>query len=171
MYEKGEYIVYGHNGICVVEDVTNPGFSDVDKDKLYYVLEPIGTKGSKIYSPVDSKKVLMRRVMKKEEVEKLIEGIPSVETLWIGNEKMREESYKAAMLTCEPVEWVKIIKTLYKRTRDRISQGKKITATDERYLKLAEDSLYSEPGFALGRDKEEMPDYIKRRIGEQKIGL
>ena len=89
MYEKGEYIVYGHNGICVVEDVTNPGFSDVDKDKLYYVLEPIGTKGSKIYSPVDSKKVLMRRVMKKEEVEKLIEGIPSVETLWIGNEKMR----------------------------------------------------------------------------------
>ena len=75
------------------------------------------------------------------------------------------------MLTCEPVEWVKIIKTLYKRTRDRISQGKKITATDERYLKLAEDSLYSELGFALGRDKEEMPDYIKRRIGEQKIGL
>ena len=29
-----------------------------------------------------------------------------METLWIGNEKMREESYKAAMLTCEPVEWV-----------------------------------------------------------------
>lgn len=169
MFDIGDYVVYGHNGICQVEDITNPGFSGVDKEKKYYVLQPLHTKGSKIYSPVDNKKVLMRSVMSGEEAEKLIEEIPIIEVLWIGNEKMREESYKAAMLTCEPVEWVKIIKTLYLRGKDRIRQGKKITATDERYLKLAEESLYSELAFALNREKDEMEDYITRRINRQKI--
>lgn len=169
MFDIGDYVVYGHNGICQVEDITNPGFSGVDKEKKYYVLQPLNMKGSKIYSPVDNQKVLMRSVMSGEEAEKLIEEIPAIEVLWIGNEKMREESYKTAMLTCEPAEWVKIIKTLYLRGKDRMRQGKKITATDERYLKLAEESLYSELAFALKREKDEMVDYITRRIKRQKI--
>ena len=37
MFEKGEYIVYGHNGICEVEDITHLNLSGVDKGKLYYV--------------------------------------------------------------------------------------------------------------------------------------
>ncbi len=27
MFEKGEYIVYGHNGICEVEDITHLNLS------------------------------------------------------------------------------------------------------------------------------------------------
>lgn len=164
MYEKGDYVVYGQHGICAIQEITNPEFSGMDRDKLYYVLEPLCSKGSKIYSPVDSEKVLMRRVMSKEEVEELIDGIPQIEALWIGSEKMREEQYKAAMLTCEPVEWVRIIKTLYRRAKERVNQGKKITATDERYLRLAEDGLYSELCFVLGREKDEMTKYIRSRV-------
>lgn len=48
MYDIGDYVVYGHNGICRVEDITNPGFSGVDKDKKYYVLQPLNTKESSI---------------------------------------------------------------------------------------------------------------------------
>lgn len=167
MYEKGDYVVYGNNGICRIEDIGNPGFSGVAEDKLYYILQPMNNKGSKIYSPVDGKKVLMRPVLTEAEAEKFIDEIPSVKELWVGNEKLREESYKTAMLTGEPIEWVKIIKTLYLRGKDRMSQGKKITATDERYLKLAEDSLYSELAFAIGKDKTEMEEYITTRICEK----
>lgn len=169
MYEKGEYVVCGHNGICFIEDIANPGFTDAQNHKMYYILEPLNMKGSKVYSPVDSNKVLMRPVMSGEEAEQFIDKIPMVDVLWIGNEKMREERYKKAMLTCEPVEWVKIIKTLYLRKEDRMRQGKKITATDDRYLKLAEDSLYSELGFALGKDKSEMEEYIKVRIEKLEV--
>nr|MBP3598560.1 CarD family transcriptional regulator [Eubacterium sp.] len=168
-YEIGEYVVYGNNGICQVQDIANPGFSGVDKEKMYYVLEPLNTKGSRIYSPVDNSKVMMRSVMDEEQAEKLIEEIPLIEELWITNDKMREERYKEAMVTGEPVEWVKIIKTLYLRGKDRERQGKKITATDERYLKQAEDSLYGELGFALGKEKAEMESYITDRIRRQKI--
>ncbi len=168
-YEIGEYVVYGNNGICQVQDIANPGFSGVDKEKMYYVLEPLNTKGSRIYSPVDNSKVMIRAVMNEEQAEKLIQEIPLIEELWITNDKMREERYKEAMVTGEPVEWVKIIKTLYLRGKARERQGKKITATDERYLKQAEESLYSELGFALGKEKAEMESYITDRIRRQKI--
>ncbi len=101
--------------------------------------------------------------------ERLIQEIPTIEELWITNDKMREERYKEAMMTGDPVEWVKIIKTLYLRGKDRERQGKKITATDERYLKQAEESLYGEMGFALGKEKEEMETYIANQIRKQKI--
>lgn len=168
-YEVGEYVIYGNNGICQVLDITHPGFSGVDKEKMYYVLEPVHTKGSRIYSPVGSHKVVMRAVMDEEQAEKLIQEIPTVEELWITNDKVREERYKEALVTGEPIEWVKIIKTLYLRGKDRERQGKKITATDERYLKQAEESLYGELGFALGKEKDEMEKYITERIREQKI--
>ena len=164
MFQKGEYVVYGNNGICEIEDIANPGFSGVDENRLYYVLEPVDGSGSRIYSPVDSKKMKIRRVMSAEEAEQFIEGIPRVETLWVENEKKREESYKVALLTEEPEEWVKIIKTLYFRGVDRMKQGKKITTTDEKYLRVARERLYSELGFALGREKEGMENYIKERI-------
>lgn len=168
-YEAGEYVIYGNNGICRVLDISNPGFPGVDKEKMYYVLEPIHTKGSRIYSPVDSHKVVMRAVMDEEQAEKLIREIPAIKELWITNDKMREERYKEALATGEPTEWVKIIKTLYLRGKDRERQGKKITATDERYLKQAEECLYGELGFALEKEKEEMEQYITERIRKQKI--
>ena len=56
MFEKGEYIVYGHNGICEVEDITHLNLSGVDKGKLYYVLAPLTKKESRIYYPVDREK-------------------------------------------------------------------------------------------------------------------
>lgn len=164
MFQKGEYVVYGSNGICEIEDIANPGFSGVDENRLYYVLEPVDGSGGRIYSPVDNKKLKIRRVMSAEEAEQFIEGIPLVGTLWVENEKKREESYKLALLTEQPEEWVKIIKTLYLRSVDRMKQGKKITTTDEKYLRVARERLYSELGFALGKEKEGMETYIKERI-------
>ena len=57
-------------------------------------------------------------------------------------------------------KWVMIIKTLYIRRMDREARGRKITSTDEKYLKIAENWLYSEMSLALGVPKEEMEDYI-----------
>lgn len=41
----------------------------------------------------------------------------------------------------------------------RLKQGKKITATDERYLRMAEGNLYSELSIALGIPESGMEDY------------
>ena len=73
MFEIGEFIVYGHKGICKVEDITYLDMSGADKDRLYYVLLPVNTKGGKVYSPVDSGKVETRKMMTSEEATSLID--------------------------------------------------------------------------------------------------
>ena len=106
--------------------------------------------------------------MSREEAEELLDAIPGIETLDIDNDKLREEKYKECIKTCECKEMIRIIKTIYLRKKDRISKGKKVTATDERYLKMAEESLYSELSMLLGVPKGKMESYITARIRGKK---
>lgn len=165
MFQVGDYIVCGRNGVCKVEDITHiQNMTGADKKKLYYVLRPIGSAGGTVYSPVENQKVIMRSVISKEAADQLICEIPDIEELWISNERMREEKYKEAMKTCDYRQWIRIIKTLYLRRKKRIAEGKKITSVDERYLRMAEDSLYSELAIALDMKKGEVESYICNKI-------
>ena len=59
---------------------------------------------------------------------------------------------------------IRIIKTIYLRKQDRFAKGKKVTATDERYLRQAEENLYSELSILLGVPKNDMEEYITVRL-------
>ena len=169
MFEKGEYIVYGTSGVCQVEDITTMDMKGVPRDSLFYVLNPSSQKGGKIFTPVDNGKTYMRPVLTQEEASKLIDEIPKIEELWIANEKLRENQYKECMKSCDCKEWIKIIKTLYLRKRTRSAQGKKITSTDEKYLRMAEDYLYSELEIPLGIPKEKMEEYIGEQVRKLEV--
>lgn len=164
MFEIGDYVVYGHTGICQVIGVTTMDMPGISKDRLYYILRPEGQAEGKIYTPVENGKMVLRKVMTREEAETLIAEIPSIETLVIEDDKHREERYKACIKSCECKELIRIIKTIYLRKQERLSQGKKVTATDERYLKMAEDNLYSEMSILLGIPKNKMEQYIAKQL-------
>lgn len=164
MFETGDYVVYGHTGICKVMGVTTMDMTGIPKDRLYYILRPDGQTEGKIFTPVDNGKLVLRKVMSKEEAEHLIDEIPEIEVLGIADDKQREEKYKECIKSCECREMIRIIKTIYLRKKERVSQGKKVTATDERYLKLAEENLYSELSMLLDVPKNKMEHYITARI-------
>ena len=50
------------------------------------------------------------------------------------------------------------------KKQERKAQGKKVTAGDERYFKLAEEHLYGELAIALGIEKDKVGSYIEKRI-------
>ena len=52
MFKKGEYILYGTVGVCQVEGISKPDFSN--NDKVYYSLVPKFDQDTTIYIPVDS---------------------------------------------------------------------------------------------------------------------
>jgi len=164
MFEKGEYVVYGTSGVCKVEDITTMNLEGISKEKLFYILSPLGQSGGRIFTPVDNQKTLMRPILSLEEARDLIKDIPQIEGLWIVNDKQREETYRKCMRDCDCRGWIKIIKTLYLRKIERTAQGKKVTATDEKYLKLAENHLYSELSIPLEIPKERMEAYITEQI-------
>lgn len=164
MFEIGEYIVYGVKGVCRIEDITHIDISGADKNRLYYVLAPVGDGSGKIYAPTDNQKITMRRVISREEADRLIRELPDIELLWVPDDKQREAKYKEALSTCDYRAWVSIVKTLYLRKKERVAQGKKITALDERYMRTAENELYSELSLTLGIPKDQMEGYIKEQL-------
>ena len=83
MFETGEYVVYGRTGICQVTGVTTMKMDGSSSERLYYILRPGGETEGKIFTPVEGGKQVLRGIITKEEAEKLIDEIPSIETLSI----------------------------------------------------------------------------------------
>ena len=54
MFEKGDYVIYGNNGICRVQDITTLSISGIDKNRKYYLLKPVYASGSTVYTPVET---------------------------------------------------------------------------------------------------------------------
>ena len=169
MYEIGDYVIKANNGVCRVEDTLHPDLPNVDKNRIYYLLVPLDNKNSRLYVPIDTAENSLRRALSEEEAWEVIEKIPEVEAAWIANDKLREQTYKEAIHSCNPTALVSIIKNLYIRKKQRSEQGKKSTATDERYFKLAEDNLYAELAFALGKEKNQMRQIIAETIEQRTL--
>ncbi len=167
MFGIGDYVICGNKGVCVVENVTTLNISGVDKAREYYILKPLYMAGSTVYVPVDSPKDSMRKVLKREEAEKLIEAIPEIPLLVITNDKLSEQMYKDCIRTNNCEELVKIIKTIYLRKQKRIQAGRKVTAVDAKYFHMAEDNLYGELAVALNISRKEVEDYIVEAIGSR----
>ena len=71
-----------------------------------------------VVSAQDSTKAVIRRVMTKEEANRLIHDIPSIKKLEVPNEKQREASYKQALQGCSGRDWISILKTLNQRKEE-----------------------------------------------------
>ncbi len=164
MFGIGDYVICGNKGVCVVENITTLNISGVDRAREYYILKPLYMAGSTVYLPVDSPKESMRKVLEREEAERLIEAIPDIPLLIIANDKLSEQVYKDCIKTNECVDLVKIIKTIYTRKQKRMQAGRKVTAVDAKYFHIAEESLYGELAVALNISRKEVEGYIAEAI-------
>lgn len=162
MFNKGEYIIYGSNGVCEVQDYMQA--DDNDNRRVYYVLAPMRSKGSTIFSPVDNQKVFMRRVITKEEADELLKGIPEYEDIVIQDVRAQEQQYKEILQNYDCTESIRLIKALYARKKQREAAGRKITAVDEKYLFLAKDSLINELAIALEMDVDDVDKMLAEKM-------
>ncbi len=163
MFEIGEHVVCGNKGVCIVENITTLDISGVDKERKYYILKPKYTAGSTVYVPVDAAGESMRKVLSREEAQRLIVSIPEIPLIEIANDKFTEQIYRESMKANRCEEWVRVIKTIYLRKQKRIQAGRKVTAVDAKYIHMAEERLYGELAVALGMDREDVEAYI---VGE-----
>ena len=144
MFEVGDYLIYGLNGVCRVEAVGTMEMSGMPKDRLYYTLIPVYQSGCRLFTPVDNVKTVIRPLVSREEALAYIDRMPEAETIWIPDEKRRETLYKEVVRKCDPAEWIRIIKTLF--------------------LRIAEENLYGEFAMALDMTKEETEKFVIERV-------
>lgn len=160
MFDIGDYIVYGQNGICKVADITHPEISGADNGRLYYVLIPEKTRDSRLFCPADNDKIVIRRIISAEEARAIIAEAKDIAPLRVENERARDDRYKTTIKSCDIRAAVSMLKTLLQRKKEREENGKKITATDERYLKQAEEGIFSELAMAMGTSKDEIREIM-----------
>ena len=170
VFKIGENVVCGSKGVCTVENITTLTMPGVDREREYYILKPKYMSGSTVYVPVDSPRESMRRVMEREEAQELLKAIPGLPMLEIENEKFVEQTYRECMKTGKCEEWARLLKTVQERREKRIQSGRKVTAVDDKYFHIAEDSLYGELAVALDISRETVGECIQKEMG-LKIGL
>ena len=168
MFSIGEYVICGNKGVSVVENITTLDINGVDKLRQYYILKPVYLSGSTVYVPVDAPGD-MRSILTRYEAERLIDAIPDIPLLTITNDKMTEQIYRESMKTGDCQEWVRVLKTIYMRKQKRLQMGRKVTALDEKYCRMAEQSLYGELAIALNLSRDAVEGYITEEIEERKL--
>ena len=164
MFEVGDFVVYGSNGVCRITQVGPIDCPGVDQSKIYYTMTPCYIRDSSIFTPVDNNRVVIRKVMSADEAKEFIGQLGRIKTMSVQEEKKREALYKEALLTCEPEKIVSLIKTIYQRMQERLSEGKKVTSSDAKYFHIAEDSLYGELAISLGMAKDEVGPYVQEQM-------
>lgn len=164
MFSIGDYMVYGINGVCLIEDICASPFDKKDT-RTFYMLKPLGASaGSVIYTPTDNVQVPMRPLMTRGEAEALIVQMPVIAPLEIPMEKMRRDIYRQTMQSCNPVEYVRLIKTVHKRRAEMLEQHKRLSETDSDFERNAKISLYHELAVVLGVQYAEVEPYLLSRL-------
>jgi CarD family transcriptional regulator len=161
MYNIGDYLIYRRN-VCKVVDIKKSHLND----KNYYVLVPSNDESLKIDVPIVNKCSYMRNLISREEVEELIDKIPTIgimETNEI-NDRFMGNEYKNLINTGTHENLIKIIKTTYLKNKERIDNKKKTRELENTYFKLAEKYLYSELSIVLGMSYEDTKNYVVARV-------
>lgn len=164
MFQIGDLVVYGGEGVCRVEKIGVPDIPSINTTKLYYTLSPVYRDG-KIFTPVDTT-VFMRPVISKEDVEELIRRIPDMvaEIYENRNLRMLSDHYQALLKSYDCTAIMQLIKDVYAKRDDVLGRGKILGQTDERFVKQAEDMLYGEFAVALGIEKGNVKSYIEETL-------
>ena len=159
MYNVGQKIIYGENGVCVVEKIAPLDMSGANADKLYYYLKPLVGNGT-YFAPIDTP-VYTRPVIDRSTALALIESIPGIEPAVCNDSRFNhvDAFYKEIFKQHTPEAMVSIIKGLRLRMADRKTKSTRAEAT----MKRAKEILHGELSVALEMDYKEIESFIKEK--------
>ncbi len=160
MFNIDEYVIYGSEGVCRVEAIGHPDIAGLDKQREYYTLMPVFRSG-KIYTPTDST-IHMRRVITRTKAQELIDNIKEISfDLDVPKDiKQANLYYRELVRSYECAKLISLIKYVFFKQREFSLVKRNMPAVDLKFLKIAEDMLYSEFGFALGIEPKDVRGYI-----------
>lgn len=166
MYNIDDVVIYGTEGICKITGITEMKFGGEKSE--YYILTPVEKEENTVYVPKNNDRVLkrMRRILTRQEAESLLDSLPVPPMEWIPNDRERQSAYKNILLCGKPEEVFTMVATLYQKQIEQASIGKKLHASDERFLRDAERMLFNEIGYVLGiRPQDVLSIIVKKTRG------
>ena len=160
MYQPGDYVIYGDNGLCLVEQVGVPSFN-ADQKTEYYFLRA-SDDGSRIYVPVDTRMPL-RAPMTAQEAREFLAQLPNMPA----NPPERRDRksviahYQEMLRPHTAQALAQVVKSI--RWHHRATPGR-MSGAEETLLKRARQQLCGELAGALEITAEEAQDLLEQAV-------
>ena len=149
MFEKGSYVAYRSEGVCVILDVCKEKFGGKEEEEDYYVLAPVNDMKSTVFVPVNNETLVgyMRELLSAEELNAFIAECKEERLEWIPENRARNMAFKQVLSEGSRKDRLALINTLYDRLDYIKSIGKKAGTMDIALLDKAEKLTFEEFSF------------------------
>ena len=166
MFAVGDFVYYASGGVCRVADVCYAPLEGMPKDRQYYVLHSLHNISGVMYVPVNSETVFLRELITRQQAVELLDQIREIDEIDEPNAKLLKIKYAEAMGRHDPVEWVRVMKTVHARVHHpaRQTKAQRISDTERTFAEDARKYLFTELSLILGVPVGEMEEYIKRHV-------
>ena len=76
MFSVGQNVLYGTNGVCVINDITEKKVGKISME--YYVLKPLGANSSTLFVPTKNEQLVkrIRGVLTKDKIDSILADLP-----------------------------------------------------------------------------------------------
>lgn len=161
MFSKGEYVVYGTNGICLVEDI-GPMRNSEESDRDFYVLRPKNSANSVLYVPVDNETLCnkMRYVFTSGQLNEILSSVKDSRLEWIDDRKTRMVVFRELLHGGEFRNLVLLAQCVYTKQLQLSAVGKRVSDADDGMYRSAERMVTDEFMWAFQKNKSEVLEYI-----------
>ena len=167
MYQVGSVVRHPSAGVCRIEGIEQRHFGNLPPIN-YYVLRPLYvTAATTVYTPVDSDKVPLRKLLQQEDMEEILRQVPRQWMEWNDNEQARHQEFSAILHGDDTVQLIRLIVLLHRKLDERMAQGKRLRASDGRYLDEAKRLLHQEVAYAMEMEPDQVADYIMEQLGKK----
>ncbi len=164
--QTGNFVIYRSTEICRIDGFEEKSFDNVTS-KNYCVLVPADGGNSRYYVPMDLAESKLRRLLTKEEINDLINGMKGKQPDWGDTEDRRKNVFNEVLSSGDYRRIISMLHSLYLERQQRLAQGKKLLAADEKAMKSAESLIDREFAFVLGIKENEVSEFIAAKLAEE----
>lgn len=165
-FKKGDYILYGISGVCLIEDIRRDALSK-KREREYYVLKPVGVRGATVLVPTDNETLTakMSPLPTRTELDSLIASSRHQTLPWIDDRKERSAQFQQVVKRCDLGELLRLASCIYQKQQALTAAGRKLPASDENILRRAEGLIENELGFILELEGPQVGEYVREKMG------
>ena len=160
MFTIGDHIIYSAHGLCRIDDIQDVTVSGVTKQ--YYKLHPLENTRVTISTPVDNEKVVMLKLLQKEEALEIIESFKQDGAEWETQPNSRLKQYSELINSGDRLQIAKVVNTLMRKKVDAQLEKTTLYERDYKLLNNTQIILFKELARALDTSFEE----INKRIND-----
>lgn len=158
-----DYVNYGTQGICKIEDIRPMKFSFDSCERNYYILKPVHQENACIFVPAENQKLIeqMRPILSPEDIDRIILSAKKQKKSWTNDRKKRASKFQDILSRRDECELLQLASCLYLKSMD---SAKGLCSSDVQILKKVEAIIAQEFSFSLNISPQEVGTYIRGKL-------